>query len=216
MYSNTMYADGFKMEYMAMPAMGYLRVLHAVPDAPNVDVYANDKLIAKNLPYSQYTKYLQVPEGTYKVSLYVAGTKDSPVLTNMLSVNKNSMLTVAAIGMLSNISFLAILDENMPADPSKAMVRFAHLSPNAPAVDITLPDGTILFSNVSFKQVASYIAVPPSTYTLQVRLAGKDTVVLTVPNVKLEGNKFYTVYAIGLVGETPALQALLVLDGSMI
>ena len=216
MYSNTMYTDGFRMEYMAMPTMGYLRVLHAVPDAPNVDVYANDKLIAKNLPYSQYTKYLTIPEGTYTISLYVAGTKDSPVLVNMLSIDKNSRLTVAAIGRLSNISLLAISDASMPADPSKAMIRFAHLSPNAPAVDITLPDGTILFNNVSFKQVAPYISVPPSTYTLQVRLAGTDTVVLTVPNVKLEGNKFYTVYAIGLVGETPALQALLVLDSSAI
>lgn len=216
MYSNTMYTDGFTMEYMAMPAMGYLRVLHAVPDAPNVDVYANDKLIAQNLSYSQYTKYLPIPEGTYTISLYVTGTKDSPVLSNMLSVNKTDMLTVAAIGMLSNISLLAISDANMPADPTKAKVRFAHLSPNAPAVDITLPDGTILFSNVSFKQVAQYISVPPSTYTLQVRLAGTDTVVLTVPNINLQANKFYTVYAIGLAGETPELQALLVLDSNAI
>jgi len=48
----------------------------------------------------------------------------------------------------------------------------------------------------------------PMNYTLQVRVAGTDNVVLTVPNVPLEADKYYTVYAIGLAGEDPELQAL--------
>jgi hypothetical protein len=102
----------------------------------------------------------------------------------------------------------------MPIDPNNAMIRFTHLSPNAPAVDITLPDGTILFGNVPFMHLTRYLSVPASNYTLQVRVAGTPTVVLTVPNVVLEPDTFYTVYAVGLVGETPELQALLLLDGN--
>jgi hypothetical protein len=193
--------------------MGYVRVIHTVPDAPNVDIYANDKLIINNLAYGSYTDYLPIPEGTYKISLYVAGTKNSPVLANMLTVNKNSILTVAAVGTLSDIGLLAITDANETRKPDKAMIRFVHLSPNAPAVDITLPNGTVIFSNISFKHKTSYIDVVPMNYTLQVRVAGTSNVVLTVPNVNLNADKYYTVYAIGLVGETPELEALLLLDG---
>jgi hypothetical protein len=206
MYNNTKYIENEL-------SMGYVRVIHTVPDAPNVDIYANDELIVNNLAYGDYTDYLSIPKGMYKVSIYVAGTKNTPVLSNMLTVNKNSMLTVAAAGILSDIELLAITDANGSKMKGKAMIRFIHLSPNAPAVDITLPNGTVIFSNVSFRHITPYIDVSPMNYTLQVRVAGTDNVVLTVPNINLDVDKYYTVYAIGLVGEEPELEALLLLDG---
>lgn len=90
-----------------------------------------------------------------------------------------------------------------------ACIRFIHLSPDAPPVDIKLPDGTIVFSNVPFKSIANYTCVPSGTYTFRVNPAGTDNVVLTVPDVKLNPNTFYTVYAVGLVGDKPNLEALL-------
>lgn len=195
---------------------GYVRVFHAVPDAPNVDVYADGNLFVSNLPYSDYSNYLSVPEGNYEIAVYPAGSKNNPVLRNMLSVSRNSMQTVAAVGTLDTIGLLAVPDATMRSNPSKSTIRFMHLSPNAPAVDITLPDGSVLFSNVSFRQLTPYIEVPPGIYTLQARLAGTQTVALSVPNVKLDSNKIYTVYAIGLVGEEPELEALLVPDGNII
>lgn len=124
-----------------------------------------------------------------------------------------SILTVAAVGTLSDIGLLAITDANEPKKAGKALIRFLHLSPNAPAVDITLPNGTVIFSDVSFKHITPYIDVTPMNYTLQVRVAGTSNVVLTVPNVNLVEEKYYTVYAIGLVGEEPELEALLLPDG---
>ena len=206
MYNSSMYAQ-------RELSMGYVRIIHTVPDAPNVDIYANDQLIVNNLAYGVYTDYLPVAEGTYRISLYVAGTKDSAVISNMLTVNRNAIITVAAVGTLSDIELLAIPDANETRMPGKALIRFLHLSPNAPAVDITLPDGTVIFSNVSFKHITPYMDVTPMSYTLQVRVAGTSNIVLTVPNVNLMTNKYYTIYAIGLVGEKPELEALLLLDG---
>ena len=193
--------------------MGYVRVMHAVPGAPNVDIYANDELIANNLAYSDVTDYVSLPEGNYKISLYAAGSKNSPIVSNMLKVNRNAALTVAAIGMPNNIGLIAISDADIPMKQNQAMIRFLHLSPNAPAVDITLPDGTILFRNVAYKHITSYMNVVPTNYTLQVRASGTDTIVLTVPDVELSEHQYVTVYAIGLVGSSPELEALLLADG---
>lgn len=44
-------------------------------------------------------------------------------------------------------------------------------------------------------------------------VAGTSNVVLTVPDVNLIADKYHTVYAIGLVGEKPELEVLLLLDG---
>jgi len=127
MYNNNVYFQ------RKMPE-GLVRVIHTVPDAPNVDIYANNEIIVSNLAYGKYTDYLPVPVGTYKITLYVAGTKDSPVLSDTLTVNADSILTVAAVGNLSDIEFLEIIDANEVKTPESSMIRFLHLSPNAPAV----------------------------------------------------------------------------------
>ncbi|WP_349669914.1 DUF4397 domain-containing protein [Lacrimispora sp.] len=192
--------------------VGYVRVMHTVPNAPNVDIYVDDEMIIDNLAYGDFTDYLPVQEGTYKVTLYVAGTQDNPIIANMLPVEPDVMLTVAAVGTPDNISLLSITDAGSDIIPGKAMVRFIHLSPDAPAVDITLQDGTVIFPNVAFKQITSYIAADPMELTLQVRPAGSSDIVLEIPNVPLTQDSLNTIYAVGLLQGDPQLEVLLTMD----
>lgn len=194
--------------------MSYIRVLHAVPNAPSVDVYANDTMIAENLRYRGFTEYLQVPSGPYNIKIYPSGESANPVLDTELMVPSNTINTVAAIGLLPDINLFPILDPEQDIVPGKVCVRFAHLSPNAPAVDITLPDGTLLFDDVMYEEITDYLCINPGRFTIQARLAGTDQVVLIVPNIRLLPNRFYTFYAVGLVGDTPPLQVLIPLDGN--
>ncbi len=189
-----------------------IRVLHAVPNAPAVDVYANDNLIVKNLAYKEMSPYLPVPSGNYNIKVYPTGETTNPVIESSVYIPENSIYTIAAIGELPDISLYPIQEPTSANKTGMSCVRFIHLSPNAPPVDIKLPDDSIVFSNVPFKSIASYTCVPSGTYTFRVNPAGTDNVVLTVPNVKLNPNTFYTIYAIGLVGETPNLEALLVTE----
>lgn len=203
--------NGIKSEVVYF---AYVSVMHAVPDAPNVDVYANDKLIVSNLAYGKYTEYLKVPAGTYQISIYAAGTKTNPVITRMVMLSQEEIFTVIAAGTLKTINLFAIQDADVAKVAGKALVRFLHLSPNAPAVDITLPDGTMVFQNVSFGNMTEYIPLDDKIYTVQVRVASTDTVVLTVPRVDIRNNNYYSIYAIGLVGQQPELEAILVRDGA--
>lgn len=191
----------------------YIRILHASPDAPPVDIYANGVQIASNLAFKEITDYLAVPAGTYNVEVYPAGTKINPVIDTDFTVPVNSAYTIAATGPLSEITLLPIREVYMPrVVKDKSYVRFTHLSPNAPAVDITLPDGTKLFSNVAFKEHTPYKEINPGTYTLLVKPAGSNEAVLTVPNVVLKPGAIYTINAVGLAGGNPPLEAILVTD----
>ncbi|MBM7867534.1 DUF4397 domain-containing protein [Heliobacterium gestii] len=203
--------DGFSA---SVDGRAYLRVLHAAPNAPPVDVYANDVLIIQRLPYARFTQYFPVLPGRYRIDVYPTGTRTRPVIGTVVDIPDRSIYTAAAVGLLPNLSLLPINDPRLPRRPDSVFIRFAHLSPNAPAVDITLPNGTVLFRNVSFRQVTGYIPVPPGVYTLQVRLTGTSQVVLTVPNARLLPNRFLTIYAVGLAGGRPPLQALIALDGN--
>ena len=126
-----------------------IRILHASPNAPAVDIYINDNLILQRLSYKNFSDYFQVPSGTYNIKVYPAGTKTNPVIDTNTFIPENSIFTIAAIGLLPNISLMPIEDPKKEKIPHKVFVRFAHLSPDAPAVDVALPNGTKLFENVS-------------------------------------------------------------------
>lgn len=187
----------------------FVRILHASPNAPAVDIYANGDLIVSNLAFSEFTQYLPVPSGNYNIKVYPTGNTTTPVINTDIYIPEGTVTNLAAVGILPDISLFQISESIIPANYGEPCVRFVHLSPNAPAVDIKLADDSIVFEDVSYKEVTNYVCVPAGTYSFKVTPTGSNDVVLTVPNVKLDKNYTYTIYAVGLAGGTPELQVLL-------
>ncbi len=188
-----------------------VRAFHASPDAPNVDVLVNDVVTIVNLPYGEITDYLTVPAGTYNFKVVPTGASEPVVIDADVTLQSGTDTTVAATKVLAEIEPLVITDDNL-LDGSRARLKFAHVSPNAPPVDIAIAGGQVLFGNVSFQEVSEYRFGAPGVYDLEVRLAGTDTVVLALPDVEVTANAVYTVFAVGLVESTPPLDARAFLD----
>jgi hypothetical protein len=192
-----------------------VRVVHASPDAPGVDVYVDGAKVITNLTYKTVTQYLSVPSGEHRIQVYPTGTMTTAVIDAEVSLMANQDYTVAAVGQLASISPVVFMDNNSAPAPGKASVRFIHLSPDAPAVNVVVAGGgPALFSDIEFKEASSYITVDPGTYDLEVQVASSSAVALAVPDVPLEANKVYTVFAFGLAGGTPALEAALNVDAT--
>ncbi len=182
-------------------------VVHASPDAPGVDVLVdNNKVNTSALSYPNNTGYLQVEEGTRNLKVNAAGTSTT-VINADVPFAKDKNYSVFAIDSLSVISAL-VTEDNLAAPASgKAHVRFIHLSPNAPAVDVALKASTVLFPAYEFKDVSAFTPLDQGTYDLEVRLAGTSPAILPLPGITLTAGKIYTIFAKGFVGGTGA-QAL--------
>lgn len=187
-----------------------VRVFHAAPQAPNVDVYVNDQMVFSNLAFGDFTRYVYLDEGEYNVSVYLAGQKVRPVINQMVDVPSQQIFTVAATGNLDNLGLLVIPDK-VSKSPSQnySSVRVIHLSPNAPGVDI-LVDGDTLFEDISFGEGTDYVDLNPGTYNVNVVLNTDKSVVLPL-KVTLNPDKIYTIY---IIGNPPTLQAVQVVDGN--
>ena len=187
-----------------------VRVFHAAPQAPNVDVYVNDQMVFSNLAFGDFTRYVYLDEGEYNVSVYLAGQKDRPVINQMVDVPSQQIFTIAATGNLDNLGLLVIPDK-VSKSPSQnySSVRVIHLSPNAPGVDI-LVDGDTLFEDISFGEGTDYVDLNPGTYNVNVVLNTDKSVVLPL-KVTLNPDKIYTIY---IIGNPPTLQAVQVVDGN--
>lgn len=199
--------------YRATPMNSYVRVLNASPNSPPIDIYLDNKLIVQNLSYKEFSRYLLFPAGNHNIKVYPSGQKVNPIIDSPINLPPGFAFNIAAIGSFPNIILYAIPEPTAPQNFGKACVRFIHLSPNAPAIDIRVPDGTRIFSNIKYEDFTEYACVPSGTYTFQVRPAGTTDVLATIPNIQLMPNKYYAIYAVGLAGGSPPLQAFIVEEG---
>jgi LPXTG-motif cell wall-anchored protein len=199
---------------LAADGQARARVIHASPDAPAVDIWVNGSVAIPNLAFPNATDYVEFAPDTYKIQVSPAGATEPIVIDADLTLEADTDYSVAAVGMLADIEPLVLIDNNSAPAEGKAHVRFVHLSPDAPAVDIAVTGGPVLFANVAFKGVGDYLPVDAGTYDLEARLAGTETVALSVPGVKLEAGNVYTIWAMGLAAGEPALQAVATLDAT--
>lgn len=192
-----------------------VRIVHASPDAPAVDITVDGNVVVENAEFKAVTDYLMVPSGEHEVSIFAAGTvaDGKPVLTTQLSVEADKAYTVLAINKLEALE-VAVMNDDMMTAKGKAKVRVGHFSPDAPAVDVAVTGGDVLFPNAPFKGVTDYLEVDPATLDLEVRAAGTQDVVLSLPGTELKADMIYTVLAVGLASGEPALDAIVLADPS--
>ena len=174
-------------------------------DAPDVDVYLDGQVVngLTGVPFKAVSGYLTVGAATHNVKVYVAGTTTDPVIDANVTLLPGTAYTVAATGLVSagDLRPLVLVDDRQGPAANRSVVRFVHLSPDAPNVDIKVMNGPTLFSNVAFRGFAGYDEVAPGTYDLEARLSSGSALALSVPDVTLMGSESYTVFAVGLAGD---------------
>jgi hypothetical protein len=184
-----------------------VRVLHASPNAPDVDIYLNGENVLKSLMYTNSSAYLDIKAGTYQLEIYPAGSKKDPVQSAMVEVESDKSYTIAAGGLLEDLQVVVIEDDSfVPRSESK--LRFLHLSPGAPPVDIAVRKGDVVFPNIAFSQLTEYLGLTPMTIDLEVRIAGTKDVVLPLNRVNVKPDLAYTIAVVGLSSNTPPLNAV--------
>ena len=103
-------------------------------------------------------------------------------------------------------------DDNVPVIKTLAFLRFINLSPNAPLLSLSLPNGTVLFNGAEYLETTGYYQVSSGIYNFEVLLGSSEVTAKYIKNLTLDGNKFYTIYIIGLFNDKPPLGYLFVED----
>ncbi len=182
-----------------------VKIVHASPDAPGVDLLLDNTVAGTNLTFPKNTGYLSVNSGIRNIKVNVTGTSTTVIDAN-IDFMQNINYSIFAVNSVANLEAIILEDDLTAPALGKAHVRFIHLSPDAPAVDITLTDGTVVFGNKSFKESTAFTPLDATTYNLQVRVAGTSTVALDLPGITLEAGAIYTVFAKGFLSGTGSQQ----------
>ncbi len=179
--------------------LGRVMVVHASPDAPNVDILLDD--VKKNtdpVVYLDNSEYLPAQAGQRNLKINIAGSSTTALNQN-ITVVKDQSYTVFAAGFAANIIPIVVKDSLVTPAAGKAHIRFIHLSPDAPAVDIR-ESGSTLFSNRAYRSVSNFIPIDAGTYTFNAIVAGSSVSAFNVTGITFSAGKSYTIYARGSLG----------------
>ncbi len=215
MINDSFYCPNETIDPRQMPGISYIRVFHAAPGAPEVDIYANGKKIANRIAFGQFTEYVSVSAGMYIIEAFPVGLKDSPILSIRLPIAVNKVYTLAVIGILPNIGVLPVEDVYQHLSKNRVNIRFINLSPNAPALNLAQRYGQNIFTDINYTEASQYTPVSPGTYNLVVKPTTVNTIVVNLPNVRLLPNRNLTFYVVGMYGQQPSsLEVYIPMDGS--
>ncbi len=199
------------------PRFAQVRVVHASPDAPRVDVYAEGIAtpLIQGIGFGEASLYFRLPAGTYTLQLRAApSTSADPVAysTGPLAIDGGSKITAVASGLLGSpgteAGFRVLpLSENFDGGTGSARVRIVHASADAPTVGIDLgndnPSAPEVAALARFADTGAAGVEVPSGMALQVGVTagGNRVTAFTTPALPASANLF--VIATGLLAKQP-------------
>lgn len=187
-----------------VPEYAYFSIYHASPDAEDVDVYINQsKVNANDFAYGDYSKgYIFSRPGKQTLKLVDADDVATNIMDTTFTFSKNAYYSIFFAGMAENLEALLIKDipsESVAAN-DEAFIRFIHLCPDAPEVDV-YADEQLLFSAIDFKESAAFRKIKVNDeFTLRLRENAEVAVdILTKEDIDLTPKNYYTVIFKGLI-----------------
>ncbi len=201
-----------------------LRVVHASPDAPPVDVVVNDNFanpLVSDLAFPDFTPFLGVPPATYNVKVTDAATQGVVPINADLDLEAGVRYTVLAVGTLATLEPLIATDDPRPI-ATQAKVRIIHASPTAQNVDIyvTAPGTNIntvspTLAAVPFKANTGFLALAAGSYDVTVTPAGTKNAAIGPATITVANGGVYTAVARDAAGGGAPLGLILMDDFSL-
>jgi len=176
---SVMLAGCFDGDNDAAEVNASVRILHASPDAPAVDIAVDGDVILTGVAFQQGTGYLSLAAGQREVSILVGGTE---ILSEVFALDAGSSYSIIAQGPAASLA-LKPLDETARRSNGTIDVTVVHASPAAGEVDVsvTAPSDTLpttpTLDNVPFGADATLESVVGGDYRVRVTPgAGGDVV----------------------------------------
>lgn len=163
-------------------ATGDVRIVHASPNAPAVDVMVDDAYALTGVAYRGVSMFVPVETGTRRIRVRASGTSTT-VIDAQLPITEGESYTVLATGLLANIQPLVAENDLTAPAAGQVKVRVIHAAPAAAGVDVyvTAPGAPLtgpVLTNVPFRAVSNYLSIPAGTYQIRVTPTGTTTVAI--------------------------------------
>jgi len=178
-----------------------VRVIHASPGAPEVDVLIDGQPLLERVAYGTASDYLAITPEEHRLQVVPTGqTADAAVVDETLDAAPGGAYLLAVFGLLNDIGGDVYDVDLSEIEPGQARVRLINFSPDAGDVDLLETGGDEWFSDVGLGEASDYADIAPGTYSADVR-GDDDRSLLTVSELPFEETRVYDVVVLGQVAD---------------
>lgn len=196
-----------------------LRLVHAIVDAPPVDVFADadTRPLATGLAYGQASMHAGIDPGDHTLEFRVAGSDTVLAEAELHVDSKQDVITAIATGTLDAsdpdraFRVLPFLDQLAPTDETHAALRLVNASPDAPTLELGIGVGsgaaagdqveTVVLARFADSGPDAIVVPANKMLPIAVGANGRPLTAFTTPS--LMGLARLYVIAIGNVGDVP-------------
>ncbi|WP_257666221.1 DUF4397 domain-containing protein [Parapedobacter tibetensis] len=183
--------------------------LNAVPGSEGLDIgldqnQLNNRVLGEEFAYGDTLPYKNAYSGRRLVRVFDPNRNQTtpPLAQGTVDFTPGKFYSLYVVGY-EEIQLMVTEDDLSNPSEGKAKIRFLHLSPDAPALDLEVEEvDTLLASNKKFKEVTEFSVIDAGdTYTFNIIEYGSDEVVHSFDFTPASG-MIYTIWAKGLLENT--------------
>ena len=177
--------------------VAYVSIYHAAPDAPSFDIIVDDRVINTwPFDYTSYSGYLNFYTGDRNFR-FSSTNADNALIDTTFNLADGQAYSLFAIDKVSELEALLVVDSADAPSEGMAMVRFVHLSPDAPAFDISIAGKTALFEGKSFRQSTAFTEIEAGNMAFEVKDAGGSEPIVSTGSLDIRAGAYYTIIVRG-------------------
>jgi hypothetical protein len=160
--------------------IGFLRVVHAAPDTPPVDVYVNSSPLVSGLEYGLATGRTNVINGQYTVYIVERGSEPpasgaapaSPLASAGIDLPVGASILLVLTGTADQLTLTLFEESNEPLDAELSRVSVIHAVPAAAEVTVQ-QNGETIINPVGLGQRSENVELPNAETVLDFVIDGE-------------------------------------------
>lgn len=182
-------------EMPEMTPIAYVSFYHGSPQTDQLTITVDNRVYNTNpFRFGNYFDYGNFFTGSRNFSFRNPGASSS-LLDTLVTLKASETYSVFLVDREASFKPIIVVDTLENPGPGKALVRLAHLSPDAPAVNLMVNAAVQPFiGGQAFGQISDYKAIDAGTLNLAIREASPGGADLVVANgTTLQAGRIYTV-----------------------
>ncbi len=194
---------------MPQPTRGFsIRFLNASPVHSNLTIQVDNRTILTNMDFAEVSRYRQYSRGFHRIT--IMAPNGLVYLQQNMFFGYNS--TIAIVSINNRMAINAFPDGGCNTSFNTSCLRVCNLAYASGAVNVTLPNAFMSFTNTQPGNAGSFSRLQSGTYSVNVARSARPAVNLLSTFINLNPNRIYTLYVMNWNPSPDTIRILLVED----
>ena len=194
---------------LPQPTRGFsIRFLNASPVHSNLTIQVDNRTILTNMDFAEVSRYRQYSRGFHRIT--IMAPNGLVYLQQNMFFGYNS--TIAIVSINNRMAINAFPDGGCNTSFNTSCLRVCNLAYASGAVNVTLPNAFMSFTNTQPGNAGSFSRLQSGTYSVNVARSARPAVNLLSTFINLNPNRIYTLYVMNWNPSPDRIRILLVQD----